>query len=72
VVKKPVIGCGGITNWQDAVEFLLAGASALQIGTAIALNDLKVFKTVAEGIEQYLRRKSFGSVEEIVGLAHEQ
>jgi len=70
VVKVPVIGCGGITNWQDAVEFLLAGASAVQIGTAIALNDIEVFRAVARGIDRYLRRKGFGSVREIVGLAH--
>jgi dihydroorotate dehydrogenase (NAD+) catalytic subunit len=71
-VKVPVIGCGGITSWQDAVEFLLAGASAVQIGTAIALKDVEVFRAVARGIDQYLRRKGFGSVKEIVGLAHEQ
>ena len=72
VVKVPVIGCGGITDWQDAVEFFLAGASAVQIGTAIALRDVEVFRAVANGIDQYLRRKSFDSVKEIVGLAHEQ
>ena len=38
-VKMPIFGCGGITDWRDAVEFLLAGASAVQIGTAIALED---------------------------------
>jgi len=72
VVKIPVIGCGGITNWQDAVEFLLAGASAVQIGTAIALEDVEVFRAVAAGIDQYLRRKGFDSVREVVGLAHRQ
>jgi len=71
-VKIPIIGCGGIASWQDAVEFLLGGASAVQIGTAIALNDVEVFRAVAEGIDQYLRRKKFDSVKEIVGLAHEQ
>jgi dihydroorotate dehydrogenase (NAD+) catalytic subunit len=71
-VKVPLIGCGGIANWQDAVEFFLAGASAVQIGTAIALNDVEVFRAVSEGIEQYLRRKSFENVKEIVGLAYEQ
>jgi len=71
-VKVPVIGCGGIACWEDAVEFLLAGASAVQIGTAIALKDVEVFRTVAKGIEQYLKRKNFDSVKEIVGLAHEQ
>jgi len=71
-VKIPILGCGGITDWQDAVEFFLAGASAVQIGTAIALNDVKVFKDVAEGVDQYLMRKGFGNVKDIVGLAHEQ
>ncbi|PIX31907.1 dihydroorotate dehydrogenase, partial [Candidatus Bathyarchaeota archaeon CG_4_8_14_3_um_filter_42_8] len=36
-VKVPIVGCGGVTNWRDAVEFLLAGATAVQIGTAVAL-----------------------------------
>lgn len=69
-VKVPIIGCGGITNWRDAVEFLLAGATAVQIGTAIALKGPNVFKKVTRGIDAYLRRKSFKSVNEIVGLSH--
>ncbi|WCN29477.1 dihydroorotate dehydrogenase [Thermococcus kodakarensis] len=67
----PVIGIGGITTWQDAVEFLLAGASALQIGTAVSLRGWKVFREINEGIERYLREEGFSSVEEIVGLALE-
>jgi dihydroorotate dehydrogenase (NAD+) catalytic subunit len=67
--KVPVIGCGGIANWHDAVEFFLAGASAVQIGTAVAV-DIEVFQTINRGVENYLRRKHFGSVNEIVGLAH--
>jgi dihydroorotate dehydrogenase (NAD+) catalytic subunit len=66
----PIIGCGGITNWRDAVEFLLAGASAVQIGTAIALEDIEVFQAITKGVEVYLRKKHYGSVKEIVGLAH--
>ena len=69
-VKTPIIGCGGITSWRDAVEFMLAGASAVQIGTAIALKGPGVFKAVAGGIDAYLKRKGLGSVSEIVGLAH--
>ena len=65
----PVIGCGGISNWKDAVEFFLAGASALQIGSAVAEN-IHVFESVNKGVESYLRKKHFGSVKEIVGLAH--
>ena len=69
-VKIPVIGCGGVTTWQDAVEFMLAGASAVQIGTAIGFEGLGVFKSVAEGIDSYLENMNFGSVKEIVGLSH--
>jgi len=51
-VKTPIIGCGGITDWRDAVEFLLAGASAVQIGTAIALKDPAVFEAINRGIAE--------------------
>jgi dihydroorotate dehydrogenase (NAD+) catalytic subunit len=69
-VKVPIIGCGGITNWRDAVEFLLAGATAVQIGTAIALKGPNVFKKITRGINAYLKRKDFKSVNEIVGISH--
>jgi len=69
-VKVPIIGCGGIANWRDAVEFLLAGAVAVQIGTAIATKGPNVFKAIAHGIDVHLKKKSYRSVEEIVGLAH--
>ena len=69
-VKVPIIGCGGVSGWRDAVEFLLAGASAVQIGTAIAAEGSDVFKAVSSGIDAYLKRKGFRSVKEIVGLSH--
>lgn len=69
-VEVPIIGCGGISNWQDAVEFLLAGASAVQIGTAISAIGPAVFERVAHGISKYLKRKGLRSVSEIVGLSH--
>jgi len=67
--KVPIIGCGGVSNWHDAVEFFLAGASAVQIGTALA-DDVEVFGAVTKGVESYLRRKHYANVKEIVGLAH--
>ncbi|ASA78255.1 dihydroorotate dehydrogenase [Thermococcus sp. 5-4] len=70
-LEIPVIGIGGITTWQDAVEFLLAGASALQIGTAVSLRGWKVFREINEGIAGYLESEGFSSVREIVGLALE-
>lgn len=69
-VRIPIIGCGGIATWHDAVEFMLAGASAVQIGTAIASKGLHVFQSVTKGIEAYIKRKGFKSVKEIVGLSH--
>jgi dihydroorotate dehydrogenase (NAD+) catalytic subunit len=69
-VRVPVVGCGGIATWQDAVEFMLAGASAVQIGTAIAPQGLGVFRSVNNGIDRYMHDKDFRSVEEIVGLSH--
>ena len=69
-VKVPIMGCGGIVDWRDAVEFLLAGASAVQMGTAVSLKGPNVFRSVALGIERYLRNKHFEKVEEIVGLSH--
>jgi len=69
-VDVPVIGCGGITGWQDAIEFMLAGASAVQIGTAIAFKGVSVFSSIAKGINTYLKRKGFKNVKELVGLAH--
>jgi dihydroorotate dehydrogenase (NAD+) catalytic subunit len=67
--KIPIIGCGGVSNWKDAVEFFLAGASAVQIGTAVA-DDIEVFQQVTKGVENYLRKKNARSVKDIVGLAH--
>lgn len=65
-VKIPVIGLGGIMNWKDAVEFLLAGASAIQIGTANFIDPTVTIK-VAEGINDYLERHKFNSVRDIIG-----
>ena len=65
-VKIPVIGLGGIMNWKDAVEFLLAGASAIQIGTANFIDPTVTLK-VRDGINDYLERHHYRSVKDIVG-----
>lgn len=69
-VKIPVIGLGGISNAADAVEFLLAGATAIQIGTANFI-DPAISAKVASGIEDYLIRHGFSSVKELVGALEE-
>jgi dihydroorotate dehydrogenase (NAD+) catalytic subunit len=65
-VKIPVIGLGGISCWQDAVEFLLAGASAVQIGTANFQNPLVMLEIIA-GLAEYLQSKGLAKITDIVG-----
>jgi dihydroorotate dehydrogenase (NAD+) catalytic subunit len=69
-VNIPIIGCGGVTTWQDAVEFMLAGASAVQIGTAVAFQGLEVFESITKGLSGYLKERGLSSAREIVGLSH--
>jgi dihydroorotate dehydrogenase (NAD+) catalytic subunit len=65
-VKIPVVGMGGISNTADAIEFMLAGASAIQVGTANFI-DPAVSVTIAEGIEDYCQRHGLKSVSELTG-----
>lgn len=65
-VNIPIIGLGGIMNWKDAVEFILAGATAVQIGTANFI-DPTVSLKVIDGINDYLDRHGFSSVQQLVG-----
>lgn len=65
-VKVPVIGMGGIRNASDAIEFLLAGATAIQIGTANFINPA-VSVEILDGISEYLRINGFKCVQEIIG-----
>jgi dihydroorotate dehydrogenase (NAD+) catalytic subunit len=69
-VDIPVIGCGGVFSWEDAVEFMLAGASAVQIGSAIAYEGLGVFRSIITGLKLYLEKKQLKNAGELVGLAH--
>lgn len=69
-VDVPVIGCGGVFSWEDAVEFMLAGASAVQIGSAIAYEGLGVFRSIITGLKLYLEKKQLKNAGELVGLAH--
>jgi len=66
----PIIGVGGVDSWQAAVEMMLAGASAVGVGSSIARKDLALFSEIARGLSKYLEDEGFASVKEIVGLAH--
>lgn len=67
-VDAPIIGCGGITSGEDAVEYMMAGASAVQVGTATFLNPRAPLE-VLEGIEEFMRREGVMDLREIVGAA---
>jgi len=65
-VRIPVIGIGGICTWQDAVEFFLAGAAAVQIGTSNFV-DPRTAVQVAEGVRSYLMQKKLGCIDDLRG-----
>jgi dihydroorotate dehydrogenase (NAD+) catalytic subunit len=70
-VKLPIMGVGGIMDYKDVVEFLYAGASCVQIGTAVMYHGLDVFSQITSGLLKFMKDKSYQKVEEMVGLAHE-
>ncbi len=65
-VKIPVLGMGGITNSNDALEFLIAGASAVQVGTANFMNPTAPVN-VLEGLEEFLKNEKIKSIKELIG-----
>lgn len=65
----PVIGCGGVSNWEDAIEFILAGASAVQVGSIIAEKSIDVFSEINKGITEYMDRKGVSTLSDLIGKA---
>jgi dihydroorotate dehydrogenase (NAD+) catalytic subunit len=70
-VAIPVIGCGGIFTWEDALEYILAGATAIELGSVIGYEGLKAFYQIKLGLIRYLEKKGYRNIKEIVGLAHQ-
>jgi dihydroorotate dehydrogenase (NAD+) catalytic subunit len=68
-IRVPIIGIGGIATWRDAVEFLLAGATAVAVGTQNFVNPLTM-REVIQGIAEYVKEGGFSSVRELIGRAH--
>ncbi len=69
-VDVPIIGVGGITDYQDAVEFIFAGARCVQIGTAIMYSGLEVFTDICNGLKKFMMKRGYESIDEMVGKAH--
>lgn len=70
-VSIPIVGVGGISNYRDALEYIMAGASAFQIGSAVMESGPQIFGTVCKGISKFMTRYGYKSIEEMVGIVHE-
>ncbi len=69
ILRIPIIGCGGVSNWKDVAEFFLAGASAVQVGTAF-YKGLEIIKDINDNLRKYLETNNFKNITELKGLAH--
>ena len=65
----PIIGCGGILSYEDVMEYLMAGASAVQIGSILGLEGLNSFNKILKGLYKYLEIKNYKSISEVIGIA---
>jgi len=70
ILEIPIIGCGGASNWQDIIEFILVGASAVQVGTALH-QGFDTVTDITNGLKKFLLDNNFSSINELKGLAHE-
>jgi dihydroorotate dehydrogenase (NAD+) catalytic subunit len=68
-VDVPIMGCGGVTTWEDAVQFFLAGASAVQLGTA-TVKKFEMFNDLSLGVISYMEKKGVERLADLVGAAH--
>lgn len=71
-VGIPVIGCGGVLDGRDAVEYFMAGASAVGVGTAVLYRQEDAFGKICGEMEEFMKENCFKKVRDIVGLAHEK
>ena len=65
----PISGIGGVTNWRDAVEFILLGSSSVQVCTEVMLKGYRIVEDMIGGLENYRSDKGFANIDEMVGRA---
>ncbi len=68
-LNVPVIGVGGVTSGRDAIEYIMAGAKAVEVGTAVYLRGISVFSQIVREMEEWMLKNDVGGVEELVGVA---
>ncbi|MGC8608285.1 MAG: dihydroorotate dehydrogenase [Thermoplasmata archaeon] len=66
---KPIIGVGGISTAEDAIEYIMAGSSAIQIGTAIFKKGISIFNEIKSGIQKFMEAEGYRNIEEMTGVA---
>ncbi len=66
----PLIGVGGITKGEDVIEYLMAGATAVQIGTAVYYRGIDVFKQICKEMENWMKEHEYSNINEVIGVAH--
>jgi dihydroorotate dehydrogenase (NAD+) catalytic subunit len=69
-VKIPILGIGGVSSGKDAIEMLMAGASAVGIGSAVYYDGIEVFSKINKEIEKWMKENKIKSIKEIIGVAH--
>ena len=68
-IEIPIIGCGGILSYKDVIEYMMAGASAVQIGTVLGFEGLNSFNKILRELHKYLASKNYSDVSELTGIA---
>lgn len=69
-VKIPIIGTGGVNTGEDAIEYIMAGATAVGVGSAIFYRGIDVFKKITEEMKEFMEKEGYKSLEEMRGIAH--
>jgi dihydroorotate dehydrogenase (NAD+) catalytic subunit len=69
-LEVPVIGCGGVSSWKDVIEYMIAGASAVQIGSVLGSTGPRIFNQITRELKNYVEKKGLKDISEIIGIAH--
>ena len=69
-LETPVIGCGGVSSWKDVIEYMIAGASAVQIGSVLGSTGPRIFNQITKALRNYVQKKGLRNISEIIGIAH--
>ena len=69
-LEVPVIGCGGVSSWKDVVEYMIAGASAVQIGSVLGSSGPRIFNQITTGLKKYVEKKQLKNIGETIGISH--